>query len=94
MAAASTSSFIPLKPRPTPRGLSTIAVLKLGAPLSFSFRRPVLAPARLRISCVVEIVMGLEEEFDISVEEDSAQSIATVQDAADLIEELVRKKCA
>ncbi|KAJ8769743.1 hypothetical protein K2173_011574 [Erythroxylum novogranatense] len=40
----------------------------------------------------VEIVMGLEEEFGISVEEDSAQSIATVQDAADLIEKLVEKK--
>lgn len=35
--------------------------------------------------------MGLEEEFGISVEEDSAQSIATVQDAADLIEQLVEK---
>ncbi|XP_065853886.1 acyl carrier protein 1, chloroplastic-like [Euphorbia lathyris] len=42
----------------------------------------------------VEIVMGLEEEFGISVEEDSAQSIATVQDAADLIESLVEKKGA
>ncbi|EEF49737.1 acyl carrier protein 1, chloroplastic [Ricinus communis] len=40
----------------------------------------------------VEIVMGLEEEFGINVEEESAQSIATVQDAADLIEELVEKK--
>ncbi|KAJ0539244.1 putative Acyl carrier protein (ACP) [Helianthus annuus] len=40
----------------------------------------------------VEIVMGLEEEFGISVEEESAQSIATVQDAADLIEKLVSKK--
>lgn len=40
----------------------------------------------------VEIVMGLEEEFGISVEEDSAQAIATVQDAADLIEKLVEKK--
>ncbi|KAI9187396.1 hypothetical protein LWI28_027677 [Acer negundo] len=39
----------------------------------------------------VEIVMGLEEEFGISVEEDSAQSILTVQDAADLIEELKEK---
>jgi acyl carrier protein len=39
--------------------------------------------------------MGLEEEFGISVEEESAQSIATVQDAADLIENLVEKKnCA
>ena len=43
----------------------------------------------------VEIVMGLEEEFGISVEEESAQTIATVQDAADLIEKLVEKKgCA
>ncbi|XP_076918249.1 acyl carrier protein 1, chloroplastic-like [Bidens hawaiensis] len=39
----------------------------------------------------VEIVMGLEEEFGISVEEESAQTIATVQDAADLIEKLVAK---
>lgn len=38
--------------------------------------------------------MGLEEEFGISVEETSAQAIATVQDAADLIEELVKKNCA
>ncbi|CAN0920567.1 Acyl carrier protein 1, chloroplastic [Linum grandiflorum] len=42
----------------------------------------------------VEIVMGLEEEFGITVEEDSAQSIATVQDAADLIEDLVEKNAA
>ncbi|KAK4794685.1 hypothetical protein SAY86_012679 [Trapa natans] len=40
----------------------------------------------------VEIVMGLEEEFGISVEEESAQSILTVQDAADLIEKLIEKK--
>ncbi|CAM8911861.1 unnamed protein product [Rhodiola kirilowii] len=37
----------------------------------------------------VEIVMGLEEEFGISVEEESAQTIATVQDAADMIEKLL-----
>ncbi|XP_022761205.1 acyl carrier protein 1, chloroplastic-like [Durio zibethinus] len=42
----------------------------------------------------VEIVMGLEEEFGISVEEDSAQSISTVQDAADLIEMLKEKNNA
>ncbi|XP_020581788.1 acyl carrier protein 1, chloroplastic-like [Phalaenopsis equestris] len=40
----------------------------------------------------VEIVMNLEEAFGISVEEDSAQGIATVQDAADLIEKLVEAK--
>ncbi|XP_008799264.2 acyl carrier protein 1, chloroplastic [Phoenix dactylifera] len=40
----------------------------------------------------VEIVMGLEEAFDIGVEEESAQSISTVQDAADLIEKLVAAK--
>ena len=40
----------------------------------------------------VEIVMGLEEEFQISVEESSAQSIATVEDAAELIDKLVAEK--
>ncbi|KAL5230567.1 hypothetical protein ABZP36_029343 [Zizania latifolia] len=40
----------------------------------------------------VEIVMGLEEEFKISVEESSAQSIATVEDAAALIDRLVAAK--
>lgn len=39
-----------------------------------------------------EIVMGLEEEFGITVEEDSAQSISTVQEAADLIEEIINKQ--
>ncbi|KAH7858002.1 hypothetical protein Vadar_018894 [Vaccinium darrowii] len=37
----------------------------------------------------VEIVMGLEEEFGISVEEENAQTITTVQDAADMIEKLI-----
>ncbi|XP_030539491.1 acyl carrier protein 4, chloroplastic isoform X1 [Rhodamnia argentea] len=40
----------------------------------------------------VEIVMALEEEFGISVEEESSQNITTVQEAADLIEKLVQKK--
>ncbi|KAK4788286.1 hypothetical protein SAY86_019605 [Trapa natans] len=40
----------------------------------------------------VEIVMGLEEEFDISIEEDSSTNITTVQEAADLIEKLVQLK--
>ncbi|KAF8742588.1 hypothetical protein HU200_013592 [Digitaria exilis] len=39
----------------------------------------------------VEIVMGLEEAFGITVES-SAQSIATVEDAANLIDELVAGK--
>lgn len=40
----------------------------------------------------VEIVMCLEEEYGISVEEESSQNISTVQEAADLIEKLVDKK--
>ncbi|KAL6601668.1 hypothetical protein ACP70R_044888 [Stipagrostis hirtigluma subsp. patula] len=40
----------------------------------------------------VEIVMALEEAFKITVEESSAQSIATVEDAADLIDQLVAGK--
>ncbi|TKY54108.1 Acyl carrier protein 1 [Spatholobus suberectus] len=42
----------------------------------------------------VEIVMGLEEEFGISVEEESAQSITTVQEAADMIDKLLESKSA
>lgn len=38
--------------------------------------------------------MGLEEEFGITVEEENAQTISTVQEAADLIEKLVAKKGA
>ncbi|KAG5041386.1 hypothetical protein JHK82_013493 [Glycine max] len=40
----------------------------------------------------VEIVMGLEEEFGITVEEDGSQNISTVQEAADLIEKLIQDK--
>lgn len=40
----------------------------------------------------VEIVMGLEEEFGISIEEDSSQNITTIQNAADVIEDLVGEK--
>lgn len=40
----------------------------------------------------VEIVMALEEEFSITVEEDNAQSISTIQDAANLIDNLVQQK--
>ncbi|XP_019197670.1 PREDICTED: acyl carrier protein 1, chloroplastic isoform X1 [Ipomoea nil] len=40
----------------------------------------------------VEIVMGLEETFNITVEEDNAQAIVSVQDAADLIEKLIEEK--
>lgn len=36
--------------------------------------------------------MALEEEFGISIEEERAQSIATVQQAADLIEDIIQKK--
>ncbi|KAL6659651.1 hypothetical protein ACP70R_002480 [Stipagrostis hirtigluma subsp. patula] len=42
----------------------------------------------------VEIVMALEEEFKITVEEDNAQNITTIQEAADLIDKLVDQKPA
>lgn len=38
--------------------------------------------------------MGLEEEFGISVEEESAQSITTVQEAAYMIDNLLESKSA
>uniref|UniRef100_A0A2K1XL20 Carrier domain-containing protein n=1 Tax=Populus trichocarpa TaxID=3694 RepID=A0A2K1XL20_POPTR len=53
---------------------------------------PPLKASRFRVSCSVEIVMTLEEEFDINVEEESSQNITTVQEVADMIEKLVQKK--
>ncbi|KAL0415550.1 UNVERIFIED_CONTAM: Acyl carrier protein 4, chloroplastic [Sesamum latifolium] len=40
----------------------------------------------------VEIVMGLEEEFNISVEEENSENITTIQEAADLIDKICEKK--
>ncbi|XP_010414911.1 PREDICTED: acyl carrier protein 2, chloroplastic-like [Camelina sativa] len=40
----------------------------------------------------VEIVMGLEEEFGIEMAEEKAQTITTVEKAAELIEELLLEK--
>eukprot|EP00897_Mesotaenium_endlicherianum_P006222 jgi/Mesen1/5628/ME000282S04768 len=39
----------------------------------------------------VEIMMALEEKFDITLDEDNAEKIETVQQAADLIQEQVSK---
>jgi acyl carrier protein len=36
--------------------------------------------------------MGLEEEFGLNIEDDNAEDITTIQEAADLIEKLVQKK--
>jgi acyl carrier protein len=36
---------------------------------------------------VVELVMGLEEEFDIEIPDEDAEKIARVQDAVNYIEE-------
>lgn len=36
---------------------------------------------------VVELVMGLEEEFDIEIPDEDAEKIATVEDAVKYIEE-------
>jgi acyl carrier protein len=45
------------------------------------------AKIKASTSAQVEIMMALEEEFDIDLDEDNAEKISTVQEAADLIEE-------
>jgi acyl carrier protein len=40
----------------------------------------------------VEIMMALEEKFDIQLDEDNAEQIVTVQHAADLIQDVVTAK--
>ncbi|CAK9217625.1 unnamed protein product [Sphagnum jensenii] len=42
----------------------------------------------------VEIMMALEEKFDIQLDEDNAEQIVTVQHAADLIQDVVTAKKA
>lgn len=37
----------------------------------------------------VELVMAFEEEFDVEISDEAAESISTVKDAVDLIERLV-----
>ncbi|KAH7432432.1 hypothetical protein KP509_07G022200 [Ceratopteris richardii] len=39
----------------------------------------------------VELVMALEEKFDITLEEEGAEAITTVEEAADLIEKTLAK---
>jgi hypothetical protein len=40
----------------------------------------------------VEIMMALEEKFDLELEEDGAEKITTVQEAADMIAKKVAEK--
>ncbi|BBN20207.1 acyl carrier protein [Marchantia polymorpha subsp. ruderalis] len=40
----------------------------------------------------VEIMMALEERFDITIDEDGAEKISTVQEAADLIEAEIKAR--
>ncbi|EFJ13299.1 hypothetical protein SELMODRAFT_122804, partial [Selaginella moellendorffii] len=40
----------------------------------------------------VEVMMQLEENFKISLGEEGAEKIVTVQDAADLIEDVIAKQ--
>lgn len=38
---------------------------------------------------IFQIIMGIEEEFDIEIDNDDAEKIATVQDAVDQIKKAV-----
>lgn len=38
---------------------------------------------------VFQIIMGIEEEFDIEIDNDEAEKISTVQDAVDQIKKVV-----
>lgn len=40
---------------------------------------------------VFQIIMGIEEEFDIEIDNDDAAKITTVQDAADEIKKVVEQ---
>ena len=38
---------------------------------------------------IFQIIMGIEEEFDIEIDNDEAEKISTVQDAVDQIKKVV-----
>jgi acyl carrier protein len=39
----------------------------------------------------VELIMAMEEEFDVSIPDEDAEKIGTVQDAIDYIEKAIQK---
>ena len=41
---------------------------------------------------IFQIIMGIEEEFDIEIDNDEAEKIVTVQDAVDQIKKAVEKR--
>ena len=41
---------------------------------------------------IFQIIMGIEEEFDIEIDNDEAEKIVTVQDAVDQIKKAVNRK--
>ena len=41
---------------------------------------------------IFQIIMGIEEEFDIEIDNDEAEKIVTVQDAVDQIKKAVENK--
>ena len=41
---------------------------------------------------IFQIIMGIEEEFDIEIDNDEAEKIVTVQDAVDQIKKAVDNK--
>ncbi len=41
---------------------------------------------------IFQIIMGIEEEFDIEIENEDAEKIVTVQDAIDRINEVLKNK--
>ena len=41
---------------------------------------------------IFQIIMGIEEEFDIEIDNDEAEKIVTVQDAVDQIKKAVEQK--
>jgi acyl carrier protein len=55
-------------------------------------RQPIYTPHHRRPQKQVEIMMALEEKFDIQLDEEGAEKISTVQEAADLIAAQVASK--
>lgn len=82
----------------TDKGKSTIDVVREVISEQLAVALTELAPETKFVDLgadsldTVEIMMSLEERFDITIEEDGTEKIATVKDAADLIDQVKKSK--
>merc|ERR1711937_787713 len=97
---ASTSAFAPARPSTTPRSMALNGVKKevrrlvkkqLNPDKEFDDSANFMEDLGADSLDAVELIMNLEEEFDIEIPEDEVEGITTVQAAIDFVKSKKRK---